>query len=134
MTQHVFVYGSLKSGKWNNPVLGGSKKVTDVVTVEDFLLTDCGFPYLIPEEALGDSVRGLAAPVRGELWSVTEDEVMESLDALEGVGWGHYQHKSISVYTGDGKVLEALAYVPCEPEAASQHELCPLVEGVYEWN
>lgn len=138
MTAHVFVYGSLKEGHWNNRVLGASKKIGEAITKAKFLLTDCGFPYMIPEQALRGSERAPTAPVLGEVWEVTSDSVMEALDALEGVGYGHYQHHTVEVYGLDGTKYEALAYVPCDVDEAAALQICKTVDlndaEVYVWN
>ena len=49
MKKYFFVYGSLKNGFWNNHVLRDSIRVGKAVTKAKFLLTDVGFPYMVPE-------------------------------------------------------------------------------------
>lgn len=131
MKQLVFVYGTLKSGYGNNRLLKTSNLVGEAVTQEDFLLTDTGFPYLIPQDALTGSEKPVTAPVRGELWEVTSEEVMSSLDSLEGVAYDHYRHHEVVVNTDNGQ-FTALAYA-CYNEGAQSLHKCPLVEGEYVW-
>lgn len=130
----VFVYGTLKAGHGNHGVLEDSEYLGSFVTKDEFLLTDCGFPYLIPKGALGGSGRGPTAPTRGEVYVVTEKEVMASLDTLEGVECGHYKHTPISVLDEEGFELGVLAYTPCEPEMAALYPNSSKNEkGEYEW-
>ena len=131
--KRVFVYGSLKSGHWNNPILGNSKLLGEAVTKAKYFLTDCGFPYLIPEHALRGAGRHPTAPVAGEVYEVADEEIMDSLDALEGVGYGHYDHHNLVVIDQEGNEQEVVAYVPCEPEMAARYPACKLVEGKYVW-
>lgn len=136
MKKLVFVYGSLKQGFWNNDVLGDSKLLTPAFTKAKYWLTNCGFPYLIPEDALGGPVSHPTAAVAGEVYEVTCEDVMASLDALEGVPM-HYQHHNTVVVDGWGNEYEVVAYIPAEPEMAVQYPICDKYEvgkeWVYEW-
>lgn len=129
----VFVYGSLKAGYWNNPVLGGSKRMCKAHTKDKYLLTNCGFPYLIPQNALREPERHLTAQVVGEVYEVTSEKVMASLDILEGVRVNHYKHHKTVVIGDDGEELEVTAYVAGDPEIAEQFTPCETNEGKYEW-
>lgn len=131
--KNIFVYGSLKRDHWNHRTLQGSKFLGNVTTKGKYYLTDCGFPYLIPEEALRDAGRGATAPVAGEMYQVTSEEVMDSLDALEGVGYGHYKHHTLEVVDQEGNTYEVTAYVPCDAGQAARLPACRMEEGVYVW-
>lgn len=131
MKKLVFVYGTLKSGHGNNRILSSSKLLGEAVTLESFLLTDTGFPYLIPQDALTDAESVTVAPVRGELWEVTSEDVMASLDSLEGVRYDHYRHLEVDVRMADGDYT-ALAYA-CYNEGAQELRVCPIIEGEYVW-
>lgn len=131
MKQLVFVYGTLKSGYGNNRILKGSKLVAEATTEDDFLLTDTGFPYLIPQNALTATEGVTTAPVRGELWEVTSEDVMDNLDSLEGVAYDHYRHLELTVKTAVGK-FTALAYA-CYNEGAQTLRRCPIENGEYVW-
>lgn len=131
MKQLVFVYGTLKSGYGNNRLLETSKLIAEGATQEEYLLTDTGFPYLIPQKALTATERYPTAPVRGEVWEVTSQEVMDSLDALEGVAYDHYRHLEVVVNTSLGQ-FTTLAYA-CYNEDAQNLRQCPIIEGEYVW-
>lgn len=131
MKKFVFVYGTLKQGYGNNRLLETSQKIADGVTEEEFLLTDVGFPYMIPQEALTGAESVTVAPVRGELWEVTSELVMASLDRLEGIAYDHYRHRDVVVKTADGD-FTAQAYV-CHNEGAQDYRACAIIEGEYEW-
>lgn len=78
MLEYVFVYGSLKKGHWNNRVLQDSKLVGKALTHDKFKMLNSGFPVLTPD------VDG--RQVRGEVYCVTNPDVMRDLDRLEGLG------------------------------------------------
>lgn len=131
----VFVYGSLKLGGWNNPILGDSEFVANGVTVEQFILTDCGFPYMInPESVLEQAEMPNPAPVVGEVYNVTDDAVMASLDCLEGVPH-HYRRVEIEVKLLDSdEVVKCQAYVTASPEHSLAYKLCEVDHGGrYVW-
>lgn len=72
----VFVYGSLKNGRYNHSVLGNSTHVGDAWTTSEYLLVDIGhFPGLLD----GDNT------VYGEIYRVDAD-IHKRLDRLEGQG------------------------------------------------
>ena len=78
----VFVYGTLKRGFGNNRVLRDSEFLGSVTTQRsDLSLLNLGFPGLL--EGLSDVPTG---PVKGELFLVTDEKVMQGLDRLEGEG------------------------------------------------
>lgn len=130
----VFVYGSLKEGYWNHPILQGSELLTKAVTIAKYMLTDCGFPYLIPEDALGGAGRGSTAPVEGEVYLVTCEDVMDSLDALEGVQSGHYNHHDTVVVDDEGNEWKVTAYVAGDADYAQRFPICNKNEkGNYVW-
>ncbi len=97
----VFVYGTLKSGGYNNYIFGNSKSLGYGVTIEDcFTMYDGGFPYVIPEGKFH---------VSGELFEVTEESVLNRLDRLEGVP-DHFTRRDVDVRVGD-EVYSAYMYV-----------------------
>lgn len=74
----LFVYGTLKRGASNHPVLADQTYVGDASTVPGyrlFLVAD--YPGMVRDPA---DQRG----VRGEIWSVS-DNALRRLDAFEGV-------------------------------------------------
>lgn len=111
-----FVYGTLKSGYWNNRILGDSTLVGTAITEGDeYILTDCGFPYLIPRFIIPEEDRNIFEEhynkVIGEVYSIESEQVAESLDSLEGVSSGHYQKIPIIVNDGQ-KILNCKTYIP----------------------
>jgi gamma-glutamylcyclotransferase (GGCT)/AIG2-like uncharacterized protein YtfP len=129
MDKLVFVYGTLKSGHGNHVLLDNAELIGTCITDDDYLLTTVGFPYLIPEDALRATERGHTAPVIGEVYRVTEEQTMASLDSLEGVRYNHYKHRTIGVKSLDKQqAYEVTAYVPCDAEDAAAYPLCPQKE------
>lgn len=134
--QYVFVYGSLKAGSWNHRVLGDSEFVGKAQTLEEFVLVDCGFPYLIVPDSLS---KGLTmpkpAPVVGEVYKVIDEAVMASLDALEGVEYNHYrQYRTDVAMLDQSDLVNVLCYAACDPDEKLSLPACPInKEGCYEW-
>ena len=122
----VFVYGTLKRGYGNNRLLSSSKFISEAVTKDNYVLRNCGFPYLILDK--GEEAR----PVLGEIYEV-DKETLQSLDWLEGVP-NHYQRINIQV-EGD-KTYNVFAYAVERNE--SRLPLCPAKKyngrEVYEWS
>lgn len=129
MEKLVFVYGTLKSGCWNNSFLGDSELVSEDLTEDSFVLTDCGYPYMVPENDCEGLTGATPMPVKGEVYKVTDPNVMSSLDALEGVAHNHYKHLTIKTAKG----YEVLCYIPCDPYQALSCPLCSSEGGFYEW-
>lgn len=134
----VFVYGTLKEGFGNNQLLTTSRKLGNAVTVDNFILTNVGFPYMIiPDEVTG-SEKPQERPVLGEVYEVTDEAVMASLDRLEGVSGGHYRHLNTQVKLGpEETVTDVVAYTPCRATEAARYSLCGVSdfygEEVYVW-
>lgn len=126
MKKLFFVYGSLKSGFWNNSVLKDSVMVSEAVTKDKYLLTDVGFPYMIPENTHTEAVGHPTLPVMGEVYEVTSESVEASLDLLEGRG-SHYDRKTISVVNEDNEEFEVQTYVPVDTYRASQYPVCDVL-------
>lgn len=87
----VFVYGTLKSGHGNNPVLGDSVMLRRT-TAYGILLHLGGFPGFLPETS--------AMGVQGELWEVKTKGVLNALDGLEGHP-RFYTRKKIHIAGGE---------------------------------
>ncbi len=139
MNKYFFVYGSLKRGFWNNHVFGDSIRLGKAVTKAKFLLTDVGFPYMVPEGPHTEASGHPTAPVVGEVYEVCCPAVESTLDALEGVGYGHYKREEIEVESlATGNTFSVHAYVPCENQNAHQYKVCETVDindtPTYEWN
>ena len=139
MKKYFFVYGSLKNGFWNNHVLRDSIRVGKAVTKAKFLLTDVGFPYMVPEGPHTKATGHPTAPVVGEVYEVCCPDVEGSLDALEGVGYGHYKREQIEVEAlATGQSILVNAYVPCEEQDAASYRVCETVDinnqPTHEWS
>lgn len=108
-TKHyVFVYGTLKTGGYNHSLMGNSKSLGEAITVgANYTMRDGGFPMVASQ---GDS------HVKGELFEVTDPEVLQRLDWLEGVPHHfdrHYTEFTLwnggSIYPGE--TLSGFMYV-----------------------
>lgn len=134
----VFVYGTLKRPYGNSRLLETSSSlVGEAVTVEKFLLVNCGFPYMIPEHMLTGPRRALTARVAGQVWEVQDEATMASLDRLEGVGYGHYKHQVVQVCVEGQFWASAQAYVPCDDDVQDL-PMCEKIqwgdEEVFQWS
>jgi gamma-glutamylaminecyclotransferase len=84
----LFVYGTLKRGCANHHFLDGQEFVGEARTAPGFRLYNLGgYPGLV---ARPDRPEG----VEGEVWSV-DAAALVRLDALEGLGQGHYRREVI---------------------------------------
>ncbi len=84
----VFLYGTLKRGGCNHPLLAGQEFCGPGRTAPGFALYVLdGYPGMVPEE-------GDASGVNGEVWSV-EDACLRALDELEGTAEGLYRREPV---------------------------------------
>jgi gamma-glutamylcyclotransferase (GGCT)/AIG2-like uncharacterized protein YtfP len=101
MNHHeVFVYGTLKTGFWNNRLMADAILIGQACTADMMLLVDGPFPYMAsPSQFVGShhstAVVELAGNVYGEVWRV-DDATLAQLDRLEGVPH-HYTRELIKV-------------------------------------
>ena len=132
--ERVFVYGSLKRGHYNHPLLDGCDFSGVFLTQNNYvLMRGAGFPYLLkPQHAT------LYVPrkVLGECYRVDQD-TFQALDALESNGL-FYQREKIElkhVHTLQTKTAWAYFLLPQmlhEPTPAAS--ITPFMgEEVYEW-
>lgn len=70
----VFVYGTLKKGRYNHGYLREAKYVGEYHTNNEYTLLVKGFPYLVARNGQG---------CRGELYEVSKD-LLRLLDTVEG--------------------------------------------------
>jgi gamma-glutamylaminecyclotransferase len=94
MTHRVFVYGTLKKGFWNNPLLKGCEFFGSAVTVPTYSMISVSHAVITLFPVIRPSENG--KPVAGEIYTV-DDEVLERLDRLEGVHKGMYSRELIDV-------------------------------------
>lgn len=113
----IFVYGTLKKGYWNSPILGDSKLIKKHI-VKGYKLLDNGFPVAVPSEK--DSVSG-------EIWEIDPDVTLPRLDRLEGHPHmyvrTHLPDEDISLYVGN------LNRWPVDKMTE-----CPNDNNVYTWS
>lgn len=130
MKQHVFVYGTLKEGFGNHRVLSSSRKVGEAITCSDsYSMIDGGFPTVV----LGGKFH-----VKGELYEVVDERIMQNLDWLEGVPTLFDHHKTqvkCVGTTGNDEVYDALMYVGANPKWTNgRNQVIPNEENILEWN
>ena len=77
MTHRVFVYGTLKRGGSNHPLLAGSGFLGKAVTLAAYKMVAASFPVIMPDPS--------GRPVAGEVYSV-DDATLARLDQLEREG------------------------------------------------
>ena len=117
---YVFVYGTLKSGQYNNRVmtLGGNAKLLYGQAEVRGRLYDLGpFPAMTQEG--GKSVKG-------EVW-VVDDDVLERLDHLEGHPQFYKRVQEPLLYSPDFKVW---VYVMPKDRLAHR-QATPLPDGIW---
>lgn len=107
MDRHkIFVYGTLRSGGGNNPMLRESKLVAIGKTEQKYALYVQGIPYAVKDEAICSIV--------GEVWSI-DSSTLQMIDVLEGHPiW--YKRELISVVTTDNKIVMAWMYFNSSPK------------------
>jgi gamma-glutamylaminecyclotransferase len=110
MTHRVFVYGTLKKGFWNNPLLKGCEFFGSAVTVPTYSMISVSHAVITMFPVIRPSENG--KPVAGEIYTV-DDEVLERLDRLEGVHKGMYSRELIDVTLplANGERLRSKAFI-----------------------
>ena len=129
----VFVYGTLKQGHGNHFLLRDCYCLGTAVTRGKYRLFDGGFPVMRDPEHARDSFYN--APVKGELYHVSDTTVLRSLDRLESEG-SMYHRRQITV-TVNGAKVQAYAYIG-DAKFWRRHmhrQLCKLDhDGNYSWS
>lgn len=121
----VFVYGTLKMGYGNYRArMHTAQYIGDAVTVNRYLLMQCGFPIAFPVQEGG-------LCVSGELYLI-DSGTLASLDALEGVGHGMYRRVWTAVVV-DQRLYDAFIYVAGDTMQSFDLSPCPIVNGTYVW-
>jgi gamma-glutamylcyclotransferase (GGCT)/AIG2-like uncharacterized protein YtfP len=99
----IFVYGSLRSGEYNNSLLETSEKVDDGY-INGFELVSLGsYPCIVPLEGNNQVI--------GEVWDV-DPKVFPSIEGME-LGAG-YVRQEVIAHTGEGGI-PADVYVYANP-------------------
>ena len=109
MRELVAVYGTLKQGRGNHRILETSQYLGDD-WVSGFKLYESGIPFAVPTGVPEDRIKV-------EVYEVTDPDVMDSLDWLEGHPV-HYKRKKILPDEWDEKV-----WVYTYPHDVSHYEL-----------
>lgn len=104
MATLLFVYGTLKRGCRNHPLLANQAYVGPARTTPGFTLYDLGgYPGLVA--AAAD-----APGVAGEVWSV-DAECLAALDTFEGVAEGLYRREPLALQAPyDRQRVDAYVY------------------------
>lgn len=98
---NIFVYGTLRKGYHNNPLLDQAQFLGDAVTKEHYGMFGGRIPYVNKNYAL--------YPINGEVYQVTGDQ-LKALDKLENhPDWYHRERIQV-VMKDSNKVIEAFIY------------------------
>jgi gamma-glutamylcyclotransferase (GGCT)/AIG2-like uncharacterized protein YtfP len=98
--QYVFVYGRLRSGFWNQFLLGARKSAGTGRTVENYALYVSAMPYVRMDQAV--------SPIRGEVYAVSA-QTLRDLDRLMAhPTW--YRRYEVPVKLDDGPGITAWLY------------------------
>uniref|UniRef100_A0A0E0KC63 Gamma-glutamylcyclotransferase family protein n=1 Tax=Oryza punctata TaxID=4537 RepID=A0A0E0KC63_ORYPU len=110
----VFVYGTLKRGFPNHPLLAASGSplagAASTAAPASLVVGPYSVPFLLPIPTRQSSSSG-GHLVSGELYAVSPRALVD-LDALEGTHLGVYERRKVTVVVkgGSGEVVEAEAY------------------------
>jgi gamma-glutamylaminecyclotransferase len=120
----VFVYGTLQRGRHNHHILRNARFIGKAVTVRKFGMTDVGFPFMLPWQAI--------APVAGELFDIGDDaDVLAALDRLESEG--RMYDRVQGMVEVDGQRHLASFYVKCPTGRSAGKEVPVNARGLLEW-
>jgi gamma-glutamylaminecyclotransferase len=132
MTHRLFVYGTLKRGYPNNPLLEGSEFLGEAVTVLTYkavavpALVGTSFPVIMPDPS--------GKPVAGEIYTV-DDATLARLDQLEREGRSYDRviiDATLPPSNGERLTTQALIYVGREDRFGEMFARGPLYEQVNE--
>jgi gamma-glutamylcyclotransferase (GGCT)/AIG2-like uncharacterized protein YtfP len=127
MTHRVFVYGTLKRGESNYPLLEPSSRFLGAaVTIPTYKMIATSFPII-----MGDAT---GKPVAGEIYSV-DDTTLARLDQLEREGRSYDRVLIDAVLTraNDERLpIQAFIYVGRADRFARMFAIGPLFEQVNE--
>lgn len=96
----VFVYGTLMKGYGNHRLMKNATFLGYAETLEKYQLTYTSYPMLTEEPLV---------QVKGELYEVTEKDLLGPIDELEGYPY-HYDRKEIEVKINE-KTARAWVYI-----------------------
>jgi gamma-glutamylcyclotransferase (GGCT)/AIG2-like uncharacterized protein YtfP len=127
--QHVFVYGTLKQGGYNNHILRNAKFIGKARTVADsYRMLNGGYPMVFADGKFH---------IRGEVFAVQDAETLRNLDRLEGVPHLFDRHHTTFEVEIDGKPDQIDGFMYCgNPKYGSSGrnpEVQPNEENELEW-
>ena len=102
----IFVYGTLKTGYWNNQVMGKSKCLGAADSTKKLAMVDGPFPYIVN----GGDEHAQGHTIRGELWNVDATSTGVNLDRLEGYPHHYTRKKGMFKLVDDGTDISAWFY------------------------
>jgi gamma-glutamylcyclotransferase (GGCT)/AIG2-like uncharacterized protein YtfP len=134
MTHRVFVYGTLKRGYPNNPLLEGSEYLGEAVTVPTYKavtvltykMVGTNFPVIMPDPS--------GKPVAGEIYTV-DDATLARLDRLEGEGRSYDRvmiDATLPLSNGERLPTQAFIYVGREDRFGEMFARGPFYEQANE--
>jgi gamma-glutamylcyclotransferase (GGCT)/AIG2-like uncharacterized protein YtfP len=126
MTHRVFVYGTLKRGYPNNPLLEGSEFLGEAVTVPTYKMVRTSFPVIMPDPS--------GKPVSGEIFTV-DDATLARLDQLEREGRSYDRvmiDATLPLSNGERLPTRAFIYVGREDRFGEIFARGPLYEQANE--
>lgn len=118
----VFVYGTLKDGGRNSPLLSQATFLGDARTKSKWTMIGNGysFPYVLEMDYL------LGGNIQGEVYAVNSVE-LERLDTLEGVPTHYKKVKTKVIYEVDGIEEEVTMYVKAKVDPAYRKDKSKLI-------
>ena len=103
MTGLIFVYGTLKRAYRNyEHTIKGAKFVGEATTLEPYPMVCSEIPFLY-------NIPGKGHIVKGEVFNITNPDMMEQMDRLESHPHG-YRRTPFKVKLQDGKVIDVFVY------------------------
>ncbi len=126
MTHRVFVYGTLKRGHLNHPLLAGSEFLGAGVTLPTYKMVATSFPAIMPDAS--------GKPVAGELYDV-DDATLARLDQLEREGRSYDRvtiDATLPLSNGERLPTQAFIYVGRKDRFGEMFARGPLYEQANE--
>lgn len=138
LCDQVFVYGTLKSGVWNNSLLSSSELVGEAVTMDKYVLfgNNGEVPHMVPSLLCRHGGDRHFREVKGEVWRMDSADTFQSLDYLEGEG--SYYHRRLIEVASNGWTempFKVWAYIVIQPVFSIPEDRLANVniQGEYEW-
>lgn len=126
MTHRVFVYGTLKRGGLNSPLLEGTEFLGEAATVPTYRMAGTSFPVILPDAT--------GKPVAGEIYAV-DNATLARLDQLEAEGSSYDRvviAATATLSNGEHSTTRAFIYVGRKDRFAKMFANGPLYEHVNE--